>query len=133
MDRDHGIRCGPPVNDALATLTIVLALAVAAWALIAALRDRPPGWSQLIGLAAVEIAILALAVATGISVLGGEGPGDAATFSGYLISTVCLPVLAGVLARMEPTRWGSVTVMVFCLVIPVLVVRLQQTWSGAGG
>ena len=33
----------------------------------------------------------------------------------------------------EPGRWGTGVVCVACLVIPVLVVRLQQVWDGAGG
>ena len=52
-----------------------------------------------------------------------------ATFIGYLITTLCLPPLAAVLARMEPTRWGSVIVTVVRPVVPVLVLRLQQTWA----
>ena len=38
-----------------------------------------------------------------------------------------------VLARMEPTRWGSAIVCAVCLVTPVVVVRLQQTWEVLGG
>ncbi|MFB6397180.1 hypothetical protein [Polymorphospora sp. A560] len=120
------------VNGALETLTIVLALALAAWGLVATVRDRAPDRSHLIGLAVVEVAILALGVAALVAIAGGESPAEPGTFWGYLATIVCLPPIAAVLARMEPTRWGSIIVTVVCLVIPVLVVRLQQTWEVAG-
>jgi hypothetical protein len=40
---------------------------------------------------------------------------------------------AFVLARMEPTRWGNLILGVACLVLPVLVLRLQQIASVTGG
>lgn len=120
------------MNDLLATLSIALPLVLAAWSLVATIRNRPPDRSHLVGLAVVELALLALAVTALAAWAGGERPADAGTFTGYLLTLVCLPPLAGVLARMEPTRWGSVIVTVVCLVIPVVVVRLQQTWQVPG-
>ena len=52
---------------------------------------------------------------------------------GYLITTVCFAPTAFVLARMEPTRWGSVILCVSCLVLPVLILRLQQLAAVHGG
>lgn len=121
-----------PVSGAVATVPIVLSLLVAGWALIAAVRNRPPDRLQLAGLAVVELTLLALAGAALVALAGGARPGEAGTFAGYLVTLVCLPPLAAVLARMEPTRWGAVIVTVVCLVVPVVVVRLQQTWLVAG-
>jgi hypothetical protein len=117
------------VNGPLATLTIVAALVLAAWALVAAVRKRPPDRSHFVGLAVLGLIVIALTVAAGVAIAGGERPASMATFLGYLVTIVCLPPLGWVLARMEPTRWGSVIVTVVCLVVPVLVLRLEQTWS----
>ena len=122
-----------PVSGVLATVPIVLSLMVAGWGLLAAARNRPPDRLQFVGLAVVEVALLALAVAALVAVAGGGRPGEAGTFAGYLVTLVCLPPLAAVLARMEPTRWGSTIVAVVCLVVPVVVVRLEQTWQAVGG
>jgi hypothetical protein len=122
-----------PVDGILATASIVLSLAIAVWALVAALRNRPPDRVQLIGLAVLELALLALAVVALVALGGGERPGEPGAFAGYLVTLVCLPPLAAVLARMEPTRWGSGIVCAVCLVTPVVVVRLQQTWEVLGG
>lgn len=120
------------MNSFLATATIILSLLAAGWALFAALRGRPPGASHMIALAVVEVAILALVVAAAVAVAGGERPDEPGTFWGYVLTILCLPPLAAVLARMEPTRWGSAIVTVICLVVPVLVLRLQQTWAVPG-
>nr|WP_175510347.1 hypothetical protein [Micromonospora phaseoli] len=124
---------GSPVDGGLAVAAIVLSLLVAGWALVATLRHRPPDRVQLIGLAVLELLLLALAVVAAVALGGGERPGEPGTFFGYLVTLICLPPLAAVLARMEPTRWGSAIVCAVCLVTPVVVVRLQQTWEVLGG
>ncbi|GAA2716193.1 hypothetical protein ACFY2R_21055 [Micromonospora olivasterospora] len=122
-----------PVDGALATATIVLSLVLAVWALVAAARNRPPDRAQFAGLALLELGLLALAAVALAALGGGESPGEPGAFFGYLVTLVCLPPLAWVLARMEPTRWGSAIVCAICLVAPVVVVRLQQTWEAVGG
>ncbi|MET8043015.1 hypothetical protein ABZU25_19400 [Micromonospora sp. NPDC005215] len=122
-----------PVDGIVATVSIVLSLLVAVWALVAAVRQRPPDRVQFIGLAVLEVALLVLSVLALVAVGGGDRPGEPGAFFGYLVTLVCLPPLAWVLARMEPTRWGSAIVCAVCLVAPVVVVRLQQTWEVLGG
>ncbi|GAA3768869.1 hypothetical protein [Micromonospora maritima] len=124
---------GSPVDGILATIPIVLSLAVAVWALVAAVRQQPPDRIQFVGLAVLEVALLALTVVALVALGGGDRPGEPGAFFGYLVTLVCLPPLAWVLARMEPTRWGSAIVCAICLVTPVVVVRLQQTWEVVGG
>ncbi|MEU4780906.1 hypothetical protein [Micromonospora sp. NPDC023633] len=124
---------GSPVDGLLATASIVLSLLVAAWALVATLRHRAPDRAQFVGLAVLEVALLALAALALVALGAGERPGEPGAFFGYLATLVCLPPLAWVLARMEPTRWGSAIVCAVCLVTPVVAVRLQQTWEALGG
>ncbi|MFI7070458.1 hypothetical protein [Micromonospora sediminicola] len=124
---------GSPVDGILATIPIVLSLVVAVWALVAAVRRQPPDRLQFVGLAVLEVALLALTVVALVALGGGDRPGEPGAFFGYLVTLVCLPPLAWVLARMEPTRWGSAIVCAICLVTPVVVVRLQQTWEVIGG
>ncbi|MEH1012917.1 hypothetical protein V6U90_07330 [Micromonospora sp. CPCC 206060] len=124
---------GTPVDGLPATGTIVLSLVLAAWSLYATARNRPPDRNHLVGLALLELAVLGLAVVALVALGGGDRPGEPGAFFGYLVTLVCLPPLAAVLARMEPTRWGSAIVTVVCLVLPVVVVRLQQTWQITGG
>ncbi len=122
-----------PIDGLLATVPIVLSLLVAGWALVATLRHRAPDRPQFAGLAVLEAALLVLAVGTLAALGGGQRPDEPGAFFGYLATLVCLPPLAWVLARMEPTRWGSAIVCTICLVTPVVLVRLQQTWAVLGG
>ncbi len=108
----------------------VAALAVAVWLLVQAYRDRAPGRGEFVALAVVELLVL-VHVGASIGRLAGEGgPAEPVPFAGYLV-TIALLIPAGwVLARWEPTRWGSLIAGIACLVDPVLVLRLNQVWHG---
>lgn len=117
------------MNGTLSAIVIALSLLVGVWALVAAVRDRAPDRGQVIGLGAVELSLVVLLIAAAVAVAGGDRPASAVTFLGYVVTILCLPPLGALLARLEPTRWGSVIVLVVCLTIPVLVLRLHQTWQ----
>ncbi|WP_373312291.1 hypothetical protein [Asanoa siamensis] len=117
------------MNGTLSGIVIALSLLVGAWALVEALRERAPGRGQLLGLAVVEVSLIVLLIAAAIAAAGGDRPASGVTFFGYVVTIICLPPLGWVLARLEPTRWGSVIVLVVCLTVPVLVLRLHQTWQ----
>lgn len=128
-----GAATDSPVDGLLATATIVLSLVLAVWSLVTAARNRPPDRTHLLGLVALEAALLVVVVGAVVALTGGDRPGEPGAFFGYLVTLVFLPALAWVLAKMEPTRWGAAIVGVICLVIPVVLVRLQQTWEVVGG
>lgn len=108
---------------------IIASLLVAAWAGFAGFRGRAPDRAQFAGLVVLQIGVLAMSVIAVVALFGGARPAELETFAGYLVTMVCWPAVAFVLGRMEPTKWGSVTIAVGCLVIPVLVLRLEQIWG----
>ena len=112
--------------------TVVVALALAAWAGYAAWRDQPPRRGQLIGTIVLELFALALVVTALVRLGDLHHRHNLATFTGYLIAFVIIPPAGFTLARMEPTRWGSVIIAVVGLVEAILVVRLQQVLTGVG-
>lgn len=120
------------MNGPLSTATIVASLLLAAGCAVAAVRDRPPGRVLLAGVVLLQLVVLALATVAVLDLVGGARILEPTTFIGYLITTVSLPATGWILARMEPTRWGSVTLGVALLVVPVLVLRLQQVWTATG-
>ncbi len=95
-----------------------------------AVLDRPPRVAQLAGLAVVEAVVLVQAVVATGRIFTGDRPDQLATFIGYLLTLVLVPPLAALLGWSERTRWGSTIVAIGCLVVPVMVVRLQQVWHG---
>jgi hypothetical protein len=117
------------VNGPLSVVVIVAALAVAVWCLVRAGLNRAPSRFDLLatGVLSLLVAVLVLVAVAGL--FGARRPSETSTFIGYLITTIAFAPTAFVLARMEPTRWGNLILGVACLVIPVLVLRLQQIAS----
>jgi hypothetical protein len=115
--------------DALAVVIIGIALAVAAWGLVAAALNRTVGLSHLIGLGVLELALLAQAVVAGVRLAGGDHPADLAVFLGYLVGALMIPPAGAYVGLGERTRWGCVALAVACLAVPVMIVRLQQLWG----
>lgn len=119
--------------DVLAVIISVAALAVAAWSLLTAALDRTVGVSHLVGLGAVEVALLVQAVLAIVKLVGGARPAETLVFVGYLVGILLIPPAAAYCGLAERTRWGGVAVAVACVFVPVMVVRLQQLWQPAHG
>jgi hypothetical protein len=114
----------------LATSLIIGSLVLAVLCVIVAVRNRPMGVVLLAGLGLLELALLAQA-GIGISkVIGGHGPGETATFIGYLLGTILIPPVAAFWGLGERSRWGPAIAAVACFAIPVMVGRLLQIWQG---
>jgi hypothetical protein len=121
------------VNDPLSVATIVVALVLAVWFLIRAALNKPPTRFDLLATALLGVLVAVLVGVALVGLIFGDRPSETATFAGYLLTTIAFAPTAFVLARMEPTRWGSVILGVACLTLPVLVLRLQQIASVHGG
>lgn len=120
------------MNDTIGVIVTVAALAVALLCLVAAVRNRPPDLSHYVGVSLVEAVAVVLTVVAVVAMIGGDRPTEVGTFVGYLFTFLALPPVAVTLARLEPTRWGSVILTVAMLVMPVLVARLNQIWEATG-
>jgi hypothetical protein len=120
------------VNGPLSLATIIAALVLAVWFLLRAALDRAPSRFDLMITLVLSVLVAALVLVAIINLLTGTRPTETATFIGYLITTVCFAPVAYYLARLEPTRWGNLILGVACLVLPVLVLRLQQIASVTG-
>ncbi len=130
MPARHGY--DPGVIGVLSTTVIALSLAVALWALVLVVRDRTVGNALLVGLAVLEVVLLAQAVTGVVQLAGTDRTVDGFTFVGYLIGALLVLPAAAWWSLAERTRWGTAVVLAGCLVIPVLVARMIQLWDGAG-
>jgi hypothetical protein len=113
----------------LAVVIMVASLGVGVWCLAWAVRGRflnQPQYSALLVLAAV---VLAQTVFATIRLIAGQRPVELVTFIGYLVTTVLFLPAGLSLARMEPTRWGSVIAGVAAVTVAVLNLRLLQVWT----
>jgi hypothetical protein len=121
------------VIDVLALAGIVGSLAVAVWALLLCARNEMPGRPLYAGMAVVAALVAVQVGIATVRLLGGAGPSGSnriVTFVGYMLTALLLPPAGAVLARLEPTRWGSGLIGAAMVIVPVLLLRMQQVWGG---
>jgi hypothetical protein len=118
----------PP--QSLGTAVIVAGLLLALAALVPAVRDRTLAAWHWVAVGLVQLLVAAEAISGAVHLAQGAHPRQYVTFVGYLIAFFLVLPLGAVLARLEPTRWGAVIVAVAAVVLPVLVLRVNQLWSG---
>jgi hypothetical protein len=121
------------VNTIVTIAVVAAGLLLAVWSGVMCLRDRPVDTPQLVG-SAVLLVLGIVQLVVGIVVLaGGEKPaGGTVTFVSYLVGCVLVPPAATFLGLVERSRWGSAIIGAGGLVVPVLVMRLNQVWEMAG-
>lgn len=94
-------------------------------------RGKAPLWWHLGVVAAVELLLVVQAVvAIVLLVQGGQIMGSAGVFLAYLVGTLLALPLTLLWGLGEPSKWTLVALAVACLVVAVLVVRLDQIWLG---
>lgn len=107
--------------------------AVAAGLLLVGLGliGRPPSGFSL-GLAVgVEAGLLVQLILSIVLVSLGEYAAiDTWEFFGYLIVALIVPVAGAVWALVEKDRWSTVILGAALLTVAVMLVRMQQIWTG---
>ncbi|MFO7194094.1 MULTISPECIES: hypothetical protein [Thermocrispum] len=119
--------------DVLPEALIGASLVTAALLLIPLVRGRRPGGVLFSLFGLIELGLLVLLVWSIVLVASTERDVDTATFVGYLLGAAAVLPLAVLWARNETSRWGNTVLIVGLLVIPVLIVRLNQIWDAAHG
>ncbi|WP_129669732.1 hypothetical protein [Phytoactinopolyspora endophytica] len=119
--------------DILVYAIVGSSLLYATWALVAVVRNQNPREPFVIGAGVVELLLLVQMVVAFVVMIVDDGPSDAALFISYLLFTVLLLPVALFWALAEKSRWGTSVLVFAALVVPALVVRLQDIWDGAPG
>lgn len=117
--------------DGLSLALQITCLVAAVLLGVEGLRGKAPLWWHLGVVAAVELLLVVQAVvATVLLVQGDQIMGSAGVFIAYLLGTLLALPLTLLWGLGEPSRWTLVALAVACLVVAVLVVRLDQIWLG---
>ena len=111
---------------AIAWIVAGFALALAAWAAVVSMRERPVPRPLLLSCFGLQALVFGQLV-VGLLLLGGDAkPAETATFLGYLFGSL-LVVPAGIyLALDEPSRWSPAVLGVALFVLAILCARLVQ-------
>jgi heme A synthase len=116
----------------LTVVVVTAGLMLAVWAGVWAYRRRPTNDALMVGAIVVEALLLVQAV-IGLFRLSGAQLAEPVTFTAYTLG-VLLPLPLGFyLARIERTRWGSVSLAFTALVTAVMTLRMLQIWRNTGG
>lgn len=120
---------GDSLITSFAVAVTLCSFAVAVWSFVLVARDTPPRRPLLIGLAAVELLLLAqLIIAVVLMFLSGP-PEELATFVGYLIASILVLPLGTAWALAERSRSSTAVLGVVCVAVPVIVLRLSDVWG----
>lgn len=107
---------------------MILGLALAAWAGYESYRRRPSSGQSIIAAGVLELILLVQSVTAVVKMIGGAHVAEPVTFYAYLTG-VLLPLPLGIyLARIERTRWGSLSLSFTAVVVAVMMLRLLQIW-----
>lgn len=115
----------------LAMSLLGLCLALALWLGIQAGRRMPVNAPQIVTAGVLALGVLVSSVIAWVR-LSGVTLAEPVTFVAYSIGALA-PLPVGIqLARLERTRWGSVSLCFLSIVTAVMLLRLHQLWFFRG-
>ena len=115
-----------------ATAVIVASLLLACWTVVLLIVNRPPGRALWWALGALEVLVLGLLAGGVVQMLGNDADLARLEFVLYLLGAAALLPLAGWWVREEKSRAAAGVLTVALLVLPIMVVRVQQVWAAGG-
>ncbi len=110
----------------------VVAAAVALFGFGTTLAGRRFGLLHAVGVGLLEAVLLVQTAVAVVGLAGGHELAEPATFWGYLAGVLLIPVLAGLWAWSETTRWAGTQVALGAVAVGVMEWRLLQLWEGVG-
>lgn len=115
--------------DTLTTVIQMASLGLAVWCLVSSVRGQPMLVPHLVGIAVLEVLLIVQLVVSITLLVRGPGPEQTATFVSYLITALLTPLACAAWGFVERSRWGPAVIAFACLILPVLMVRLDQIWN----
>ena len=112
---------------------IALALVFSAWAfLLALLNQRPKMPIHLCG-ALLELMLIGFAIGGIAQMTETDHDFSRLEFIGYLLGCISILPLGFLWAWGEKSRAGVAVIGIVFLIIPVMILRVQQVWAGPLG
>lgn len=112
---------------------MAVALVLAAWAFGLVLANRPPGVPLLAAGAVLEVLLIGFLIGGIAQMVGSHRHFARAEFVIYLLACVAIPPAAAAWGWGERGRAGTAVIAFAFLIMPVMVIRVQQVWAGPVG
>lgn len=119
------------MTDLTAYALCTLALAVAAYAGVLTVRNRPFSNGLFYAVAALEVLLIAQLIGGCIALAQTSRDVEGATFVAYLITVVTVPIAAVLWGVSDKSRWGTGVVLIGMVTVAALGLRLVDLWSGS--
>jgi len=117
------------VTEPLQTVLIVLSLLLALVAVVYVVLDRVTDRFLLAGWVLLELGLVAQLVVGIVQLAGTDRDVSGLTFVGYLLGALLVPPAAAWWAIGEKSRAGTAVFILAGLVMPVLILRIDQVWN----
>ena len=91
---------------------------------------KPSGFSLALVAGSEFGLVMQLIASITLVILGERAKLDTWEFFGYLIVALMVPVAAALWALVDRNRWSTVVMGAGVLTVVVMLVRMQQIWSG---
>lgn len=115
----------------LYAVILAQAVLIGSFLLVAGLAGKKPSGKLILLLASVEVSLLTqLAVSLGMVLAGQSAKISTIEFFGYLIVAILIPPAAVIWSVAESNRWSTVVLGFSSLTIAIMLVRMQQIWTG---
>lgn len=109
-----------------------IAVATGLFSLAMGLFGRLPSLWTMGAIVLVELGLLGQLIYSTIAVIGGgSAVVDTVEFFAYLIVALMVPIGAGFWALVERNRWSTVILGIAALTVAVMLVRMNQIWTGS--
>lgn len=117
--------------DVLYLILLWASIGIGSLLVLAGLIGIKPNGALILVLAGLELGLLCqLAVTIGMVIGGEQAQISTIEFFGYLLVALLIPPAAVIWALAEPSRWSTVVMGFASLTISVMLVRMQQIWTG---
>ncbi|CAB5008083.1 MAG: hypothetical protein F2889_04730 [Actinobacteria bacterium] len=113
-----------------ATAIIVISLLLVLWAGILLVIKRQPDLILALGGVLLEVLLLGFVIGGIVQMVGSDRDFARAEFVGYLFACLVVLPAAFLWARGEKSRAGLAVIAVAYLLLPILIMRVQQVWEG---
>lgn len=117
--------------DWLYSAQLIVSTAAGLFTMGLGFAKRKPSFLSLGALALVQLGLLIQLIASIVLVaVGKRAELDTVEFFAYLIVALMIPFAAAFWALIERTRWSTLVLAVGALTVAVMLVRMNQIWTG---
>ena len=115
-----------------ANAIIVVSLVLAGWAFVLAALGKLPNVALLAGAALLELMLLIFVIGGIVQMVQTDHSFSKLEFLAYLLGCLVIPPLGIAWSWGEKSRSGMVVIAIAFLIMPIMILRVQQVWAGVG-